>query len=117
MGWAVQRKKPFWVGHAGTLRREADPVTRKLVGFQLPADTNPLPEESHLVIDGDRITGRVTSIAWSPALKRPIGMAFVAPERAEPGSSFTIRAQGGKLVQAETVATPFYDPDNARQAL
>ena len=115
MGWAVQRRKPFHVGAPALAVREAKPPTRRLVGFRLPVDTDPLPEESHLVVEGDRITGRVTSVAWSPTLGRPIGMAFVPPERGEPGTPFTIKAQGGRFVEAEVVATPFVDPGNERQ--
>lgn len=117
MEWAIGRKKPFFVGAPAVNARESRPLTRKLVGFELPADTQVLPQESHLVVDGERICGRVTSIAWSPTLERPIGLAFVDPERTEPGTSFTIRAQEGRLVEAQVVSTPFYDPNNERQNL
>jgi len=117
MGWAVQRKKPFHVGAPAIAAREQHAPTRRLVGFRLPADTDPLPEESHLVIDGERITGRVTSIAWSPSLGYPIGLAFVAPDATKIGTPFTIKAQGGKTIEAEVVSAPFYDPDNERQNL
>ncbi|MDZ7786674.1 MAG: glycine cleavage T C-terminal barrel domain-containing protein [Halofilum sp. (in: g-proteobacteria)] len=75
-----------------------------------------MPEESHLVVDGERITGRVTSIAWSPTLGHADGHGVQrAPDRAEPGTPFTIKAQGGRFVEAEVVATPFVDPANERQ--
>ncbi|MFW5969593.1 MAG: 2Fe-2S iron-sulfur cluster-binding protein [Halofilum sp. (in: g-proteobacteria)] len=117
MGWAVQRKKPFFVGFPALKARESQTLTRRLVGFRLPADTDPLPEECHLVIDGDRITGRVTSIAYSPTLEYPIGLAFVDPERTEPGTPFTIKGSGGTMIEAEVCAAPFFDPDNERQNL
>jgi len=117
MEWAIGRKKPFYVGAPAVQAREARPLTRKLVGFQLPPDATALPRECHLVVDGEQISGRVTSIAWSPTLERPIGLAYVAPERTEPGTSFTIRGDGGQLIEAEVVSTPFYDPDNERQHL
>ncbi len=114
MGWAVQRRKPFHVGAPAIAAREQHTPTRRLVGFQLPIETDPLPEESHLVMENDQITGRVTSVAWSPTLGRPIGLAFVGPDRAEPGNPFTIKAQGGRFIEAEVVSTPFVDPDNER---
>lgn len=117
MDWAIGRKKPFFVGGPAIRAREQHTPTRRLVGFSLPVDTDPLPEECHLVVDGDRITGRVTSIAWSPTLGCPIGLAFVAPEHAEPGTPFAIKAQGGRSVTAEVVSAPFYDPNNERQNL
>jgi sarcosine oxidase subunit alpha len=117
MGWAVQRRKTHFAGGPALAVREDHTPTRRLVGFRLPADADPLPEESHLVIDGDTITGRVTSIARSSTLGRPIGMAFVAPDRTEPGTPFTIKGPGGTRIEAEVCATPFYDPDNERQNL
>jgi len=115
MAWAVQRKKPFFVGHAGVAAREAQTPVRQLVGFRLPAETKTLPEECHLVIEDGRITGRVTSIGRTPTFDRPIGMAFVAPHQAEPGTKFHIKAAGGRMLEAEVVKLPFYDPDNERQ--
>ncbi len=115
MAWAVQRKKPFFVGHAGVAAREAQEPVRQLVGFRLDPKLQTMPEECHLVIDGDRITGRVTSIGRSPVFERPVGMAFVAPHQAEPGSTFRIKAQGGRMIEAEVVKMPFYDPENERQ--
>ncbi|MEX2575414.1 MAG: glycine cleavage T C-terminal barrel domain-containing protein, partial [Halofilum sp. (in: g-proteobacteria)] len=117
MAWAIGRKKPFFVGMPAIRAREQHTPTRKLVGFRLPAETETLPEESHLVIDGGRITGRVTSIARSPSLGYPIGLAFVAPDAAEVGNHFTIRAEQGRTLTAEVVPAPFYDPDNERQSL
>lgn len=87
------------------------------VGFGLPADTLRLPGVSHLVVDGYRIADRVTWIAWSDTVGQPIGLAFVDAERTEPGTPFRIRAQRGRMIHAEVAATPFYNPDNARQNL
>ncbi len=117
MGWAVQRRKPFFVGFPALQEREAHKLTRRLVGFRLPADADPLPSECHLVIDGERIVGRVTSIAPSPTLGHPIGLAFVDPDRTEPGTPFTIKGPGGTPIEAEVCPAPFYDPDNERQQL
>jgi sarcosine oxidase subunit alpha len=33
----------------------------------------------------------------------------------QPGTTVQIRIEGGTLVEAEVVSTPFYDPQNARQ--
>lgn len=117
MAWAVQRKKPFFVGHAGVAAREAQDPVRQLVGFRLAPDAKPVPEECHLVIEDGRITGRVTSVGRSPTFDRPIGMAFVGPQQAEPGTIFRIKAHKGRMVEAEVVKLPFYDPDNERQEM
>ena len=77
----------------------------------------PSPKECHLVIrDGD-IAGRVTSVTRSPTLGKVVGLAYLPPDLAEPGKRFEIRVDGGRMVAAETVAVPFYDPENKRQEM
>jgi len=117
MGWAIARRKPFFVGKPAIDAREAHQPARRLVGFRLPAETKSLPAENHLVVDGDRIVGRVTSCAWSPTLGRPIGLAFVGPEQTEAGTQFTIKARRGSRLSAEVVDVPFHDPEGERQNL
>ncbi|MDR1062760.1 MAG: (2Fe-2S)-binding protein [Azoarcus sp.] len=119
MGWAIGRKKPFFVGKRSIEILEAQPPLRKLVGFVLPKD-GPAPLEGQLILDerGD-ITGSITSCGDSGALGKFIGLAYCAPEQAVPGAKLPIRresAPGGRLL-ADVVALPFYDPDNKRQEL
>ena len=117
MAWAISRKKPFFVGKRSIEIQHDRGLDRKLVGFMLSDRAAPLPEECHLVVRNGEITGRVTSAAFSPALDKAIGLAYVAPDQAEPGARFTVKVDGGRLVEAEVVPLPFYDPDNARQEL
>lgn len=117
MGWAVGRKKADFLGKAAMDVLEAKGLTRKLVGFELDAAARAVPAENHLVIRQGDIAGRVTSITRSPTLGKVIGLAYVAPEQAETGALFTIRAEGGVLVSATVVPLPFYDPDNKRQEM
>ncbi|MDH4980737.1 glycine cleavage T C-terminal barrel domain-containing protein [Hyphomicrobium sp. D-2] len=117
MEWALGKKKPFYIGKRAVDMQMAKGVARKLAGFALVDSTAPTPKECHLIIrDGD-IAGRVTSVTRSPTLGKVIGLAYVPPELAQPGSRFEIRVDGGQMVMAETVATLFYDPENARQEL
>jgi sarcosine oxidase subunit alpha len=117
MGWAIGRKKKDFIGKAAMDILEAKGITRKLAGFVLVNDAGPAPKENHLVIRDGQIVGRVTSIARSPALGVVVGLAYVAPDQAEPGRTFTIRVDGGQMVTAATVALPFYDPANKRQEM
>jgi sarcosine oxidase subunit alpha len=117
MQWAVKDDKPFFIGGRSLRIVARKPLKRRLVGFTLPRDhAGPLPSECHLVIDKGEIAGRVTSIVRSPTLGQPIGLAYVRPSQAAPGTKFTIRGDGGKLVEARVVELPFYDPFNARQS-
>ena len=123
MEWALARKRPFFVGKRSIeLRRPT--LARKLVGFEVEG-AGPLPRECHLVIRDGEIEGRVTSCSYSPTLKKTIGLAFVAAERAAIGSSFQVRVgddgprrpRDAVMVDCRVVPLPFYDPDNARQEL
>jgi sarcosine oxidase subunit alpha len=115
MEWALAKKKAFYVGKRAVDMQIAKGLTRKLAGFALIDPAAPLPKECHLIIrDGD-IAGRVTSVTRSPTLGKVVGLAYVPPDLAEPGKRFEIRVDGGRMVTAETVPVPFYDPDNKRQ--
>lgn len=117
MGWAIAKKKAFYVGKRSVEIQTAKGVVRKLVGFHLVSERDPCPKECHLVIrDGD-IIGRVTSTARSPTLNKVIGLAYVATDQTEVDQRFTIKIEGGRMIEAEVVPIPFYDPDNQRQEL
>ncbi|MEI7967618.1 MAG: glycine cleavage T C-terminal barrel domain-containing protein [Betaproteobacteria bacterium] len=114
--WAVKMDKPFFVG-----KRSIDIVRRrgprqKLVGFELDRGiSSAVPRECHLVIRDGEISGRVTSVVDSEALGKVVGLAFVEPGIASEGTRFSIRVDGGEMVEARVVAIPFYDPAGARQ--
>ncbi len=117
MSWAVSRKKPFFVGGRTIAEFEKKTATRSLVGFVVHDPSAPIPKESHLIVDGSQMSGRVTSCNYSPTLGKPIGLAYVEPDSAETGRQISIRSIAGTLVTAEVVALPFYDPQAARQEL
>jgi sarcosine oxidase subunit alpha len=115
--WALKMDKPFFVGQRSLRILGKKPPRQRLVGFELAPEARPRPRECHLVIDGDEIAGRVTSISESEASGRIVGLAYVKPSRSQPGSRFAIRADGGRQVQAVVAKTPFYDPAGERQKL
>jgi sarcosine oxidase subunit alpha len=117
MEWALAKKKPFYVGKRAIDMQMAKGVARKLAGFTLLDAGAPAPKECHLVIRDGGIAGRVTSVTRSPTLSKVVGLAYLPPDLTEPGKRFEIRVDGGRMVQAETVPVPFYDPDNKRQEM
>ena len=117
MGWAIAKKKPFFVGGRSIQELNKTPLKRSLVGFVVNDLEAPIPLESHLVLDGDRMTGRVTSCNYSPTLNKPVGLAYVEPGKTDAGSYFKIKSSGGIMVDAMVVKLPFYDPENLRQEL
>jgi len=117
MAWAVARKKPFFVGGRALEIHSRRPLSRVLVGFVLPDGDDGSVVEGHLTLRDDAIIGHVTSVANSPTLGRTIGLATVAADLDQPGARFAVKAADGRLVEAEVVALPFYDPENLRQEM
>ncbi len=117
MGWAVSHKKPFFVGKRTIAELEKKQQKRRLVGFVINDPNAPIPLESHLVLDGEEMVGRVTSCEYSPTLDKPVGLAYAQPSKTESGSKIVIKSTGGTRVPADIVDLPFYDPDNRRQQL
>lgn len=114
--WAVKLDKPFFIGQRSLQAVAKLRIKQTLVGFMLDPDFwEAPPQECHLIIDGNEIAGRVTSIAFSPTLKRYIGLAYVKPELAVVSNNISIRLSDRSIVTAAVSPTPFYDPDNARQ--
>jgi sarcosine oxidase subunit alpha len=112
--WAVSMKKPFFVGQRSLTILQARGPRQKLVGIEFAAAA-PLPKECHLIIDKGAIAGRVTSVTYSRALNKAIGLAMLEPELAQLGRDIHIRVDNGDLLPARVAAAPFYDPKNARQ--
>src|SRR5262249_39656842 len=116
LAWTIGKDKRFFVGQRSLEILHKQPLTRRLVAFTLPKDFRGLrPEECHLIFESNEIAGRVTSIAHRTTVGYPIGLAFVKPSLATPGTKVQIRVGDGSQVTAEVTTAPFYDPDNARQ--
>jgi folate-binding protein YgfZ len=106
---AISQTKGCYVGQEVIIRilhRGGGRVVRKLVTWAADAESAddglaPAPG-SAISIDGKAI-GRVTSAAWSPALRRYVGLGYAHRDHAEPGVRFTI---AGEPPVTATVATP-----------
>jgi sarcosine oxidase, subunit alpha len=111
--WAVKTNKSFFIGQRSLQIIAKRKLKQKLVGFMLDENFSGIPpQECHLIIADGEIAGRVTSIAFSPTLKRYIGLAYLKPETID---RFSIRISNGSFVTATICPTPFYDPENQRQ--
>ncbi|PZO67860.1 MAG: diguanylate cyclase [Paracoccus denitrificans] len=76
-----------------------------------PADADPWGREA-LLKDGVKV-GRLTSGGHSVGFGKSIGMGYVTPELASPGTKLKVRMQG-QLWDAEVTEDSPYDPENAR---
>jgi len=115
-GWALRMGKPFFVGQRSMRILEQKPLRQQLVGFRLGEGSTRRPKESHLIIDGGRIAGRVTSIVSSPTLGGSIGLALIDPNLATRGE-MRIRIEAGEELSATISPLPFYDAAGDRQRL
>ena len=70
MPWALKMDKPFFVGQRSLRILDEAAATadagRLHVAAALAGEMQRRPKECHLVLDGDQIAGRVTSVGWSP---------------------------------------------------
>lgn len=82
-------------------------VNRRLTGLCLQGEA--LPARGSRVRRGEADVGWVTSAVRSPAHGRPVALAMLRREAAEPGTSLTVEADGTRLT-AEVVPLPFVGP-------
>ncbi|MDZ4818752.1 MAG: 2Fe-2S iron-sulfur cluster-binding protein [Planctomycetota bacterium] len=116
LDWAVDMNKSFFIGQRSLRIHAGRPLERRLVGIAFAYGyLGELPEECRLIVNRGQIAGRVTSIAGRTTVGGPIGLAFVRPDLAEPGTSLCIRVDAREMSEAQVVRLPFYDPDNTRQ--
>ena len=116
LSWAVAKSKPWFVGKRSIEILASQPLKRKLVSFVLDK-TKTQPLEGHIVLEGENISGNITSCEFSPSLDKIIGMAYVGINQSTEGQTFPIRVEKGEIVQATVVKAPFYDPENQRQEI
>ena len=107
--WAIKLDKPYFIGQRSLAIISKRPVNKQLVAFTLAPDfKGEMPLECNLVIDGNAINGRITSISFSQTVGQVIGFAYVKPYQKAVGSIFQIRTDNGSLVSATVVETPFF---------
>ncbi|MFC3086925.1 2Fe-2S iron-sulfur cluster-binding protein [Tabrizicola soli] len=115
MGWALSKKKPYFLGKPALDKRREIGLTRRLCRFVLPVEAGRAVGESSLVLRQGQPVGFVTSVARSPTLGQVIGLAYAHPEDAVAGGTIRLRDRKGVERAAKVVAHAFYDPDNKRQ--
>jgi aminomethyltransferase len=100
----VKRKQGGFIGCEAIEARERAGRSRQLIGFEMVGKG--IGRADHGILSNGVRVGRVTSGAPSPSLGKSIGLGYVPPRLAEPGSGIEIEIRG-KPVAARVVATPF----------
>ena len=139
LAWTVAFHKPRFIGKDALLKQQEAGVTRKLVGFELSQGPVPR-QGAELLADkgsarpagatstaqaeagghaeaagrvggaGLRRVGLVTSGTFSPILNRPLGMGYVEPAFAKPGTALTLTVRTQRYA-ATVVKLPFWKGD------
>jgi folate-binding protein YgfZ len=102
---AISQTKGCYVGQeviARVLHRGHGRVVKKLVGLAMAADRVPLPSTA-VHVDG-REAGAVTSSIFSPALGKPIALAYVHRDFVAPGTVVTLDGDTGTVTALPFVA-------------
>jgi folate-binding protein YgfZ len=84
--------------------RDRGHVNRLLRGLALEGEQ--VPPQGAEVFVGEAPIGKVTSAAWSFGLSRPIALAFVRRQHAEPGTRVSVRF-AGSMAAATVSELPF----------
>jgi aminomethyltransferase len=102
--WTLSLDKEF-IGRDAIVQARQQGLSRVLAGFKM-LDRS-IPRHGYAVVENGRRVGTVTSGNVSFTLGYNIGMAFVPPTLAEPGTHFGVDVRGA-AAPAEVVAMPFY---------
>ena len=104
LDWTLSLDKDF-IGRDAIVRSRQQGLPRMLVGFKM-LDRS-IPRHGYAVVQDGRRLGSVTSGNVSFTLGYNIGMAYLPPAMAEPGSRFGVDIRGTGA-PAEVVPLPFY---------
>jgi aminomethyltransferase len=107
LGWVVKLDKGDFIGRDALLRQKQQGLGRKLAGFVMKGRGIARHDYDIYPPGGDAAAGKVTSGSPGPTVGVAIGLGYVPPALAEPGSALEIDCRG-KRVAAEVVKGPFY---------
>lgn len=105
LGWIVKLDKGDFVGREALAAQKRQGVPRRLVGLEM--DEASVPRHGYPVWNRDAVVGTVTSGARGPTIGRFVGMAYVTPPSAVPGTAVAVEIRG-RHVPARVVRLPFY---------
>jgi aminomethyltransferase len=100
----VKLDRGGFVGAPALAAQRAAGVPQRLVGFVL--DERGVARAEHPLLSQGRRVGRVTSGAPSPTLGTCIGLGYVPPGLARPGTPLAVEIRG-RPVRGHVVETPF----------
>jgi aminomethyltransferase len=104
LGWCCAEETGF-VGSSEIARARREGPSEKLAPFKV--DGPGIPRAGNKVLSGEDRAGVVTSGTFSPSLEIGVGMAYLRPDLAEPGTTVEIDVRG-KRRPARIASRPLY---------
>jgi aminomethyltransferase len=101
--FAVNYNKDF-TGKPVLLKQKENGTEKVKIAFR--ADSRRSPRQHYQIMSGGRTAGEVTSGAFSPGLSSGIGLGYVMPEYAKPGSAITLNHDAIEI-EAKITELPF----------
>jgi aminomethyltransferase len=108
LAWSIGKRRRMEGGFPGFARIDAalrDGPARRRVGL-LPQSKAPVRDGAILISESGEIVGHVTSGGFSPTLRRPVAMGYVARAYASPGASIFTELRGDRI-GVEIAPLPF----------
>ncbi len=106
LGWSVKLDKGVdFIGREALARQKQEGLKRKRIGIEMTDRSVPRAGYA-LLANGQRI-GELTSGTIGPTLNKTIGMGYVPPDYAKPGTPLEVDIRGRKA-GAVVVQLPFY---------
>jgi len=108
LGFACHLVGYDFPGRDALLRIQKEPLRRVRVGLEMSGQR--VPRQGYPILSGGQPLGEVTSGTFSPTLKKPIAMGFVAPVIAKAGIELQVDVRG-RAEPAHVIELPFYQRD------
>jgi aminomethyltransferase len=108
LGWVTRLDKGDFIGRQAMVAAKEKGLRRSLAGFEMT--DKGVARDGYKVLDtAGNPAGHVTSGAPSPTLSACIGMAYLPPSLAAPGSEILVQVRD-KSLKARVVKRPFVQP-------
>jgi aminomethyltransferase len=106
LGWSVKLDKGVdFIGREALARQKQEGLKRKRIGIEM-VDRG-VPRAGYALLAGGQQIGELTSGTIGPSLNKTIGMGYVPPDYARPGTLLEVDIRG-KRAAATVVSLPFY---------
>jgi len=105
LSWIVKMEKTEFVGRDALARAAERSPRRRLIGLEMRG--RGIARDGYEIYADGQASGWVTSGGPSPTLGKNIGMCYLPPQLAEPGTAISVLVRN-QAVEAVTVPLPFY---------